>query len=50
MKCHTDCAYNQGNECTRDTKHINSATCRDRTIPKQYKKNRGDPTLNEVKK
>lgn len=50
MNCYTDCAYNQDYECARATYHTNSARCRDRTIPKQQKKNGINPTLDEVKK
>lgn len=49
MKCFSDCACNQENECIRDTYHTNYARCKDRTIPKQNKKKRNDLTLNEVK-
>jgi hypothetical protein len=50
MKCYTDCAYNQGDECIRTTYHTNSARCRDRTIPKKRKNDLGDLKLREVKK
>jgi hypothetical protein len=50
MKCHTDCACNQDNECMRDTYHTNSARCKDKIMPKQHKKKRNDLTLHEVKK
>jgi hypothetical protein len=38
MRCLTDCACNIRNDCMRDTAHLNSARCRDRTVPKYARK------------
>jgi hypothetical protein len=37
MECHTMCANNTDNKCTRDTAHLIQAKCKDRTILKKKK-------------
>lgn len=50
MICLTDCACNIRNDCMRDTAHLNSAMCRDRTEPKMLSKNKRIVNIKLIKK